>query len=166
MSSQNKEPLSASSQGGITLTEDPASIKKTFFSSLSEDIWAVWIGGLLIAAILAFALFNQGYKFTTVTYQWSNAEELLNNVLSVRNLLLIIFTGIVFGVLSSIAILLSGGNLKKFVPGFASIFLFGIISLIIAGNKSINYYGIEYVVFALIIGLHPGGSITYRHSFY
>ena len=153
MSSQNQGIVPSSSQIQTLPTEETVSIKKSFFSSLSEDIWAVWIGGLLIAAILAFALFDQGYKFTTVTYQWSNAEELLNKVLSVKNLLLIILIAIVFGFLSSIAILLSGGNLKKFVPGFLSIFLFAIIALIIAGNKSINYYGIEYVVFALVIGL-------------
>ena len=153
MSYQKKEPFSSSSRGEITLTEEAVPIKKSFLSSLSEDIWAVWIGGLLIAAILVFALLNQDYHFTTPSYQWSNADELFNKVLSVNNLLMFIFIAIVFGFLSSMAILLSGGNLKKFVPGFLSIFLFAIISLIIAGNKSINYYGIEYVVFALVIGL-------------
>ena len=34
-----------------------------------------------------------------------------------------------------------------------SIFFLATVSLIIAGNRSINYYGIEYVVFALLIGL-------------
>jgi uncharacterized integral membrane protein (TIGR00698 family) len=127
-----------------------------FLLNLSEDVWAVLIGSLLIAAVLLVALLSPGFKFDTPVYQWTNADDLFAKVLSVNNLLLITGIGVLFALLSSIAIRLSGGSIKKFSTGFVLIYILGIFSLIIAGNKSINAYGIEYVVFALILGLLIG----------
>lgn len=128
-------------------------VKYSFFSGLSEDIWAVLISGLLIVAGLLVAFSFPDFKFTTPVYQWASTNDLRTKVLAVNNLLLLGFLGAVFIFLSSVAIFLSGGNVKKYFAGFLLIYILGIISLIIAGNKTINYYGIEYVVFALIIGL-------------
>jgi len=130
--------------------------KGKFAFYLSEDIWAVIIGSLLIATVLVAAFVSPGFKFTSPTYQWTNPEELFGKVLSAYNLLLITGIGLVFALLSSIAIRLSGGSIKKYSTGFILIYLLGIFSVIIAGNKSINSYGIEYVVFALILGLLIG----------
>jgi len=127
--------------------------KKSFLSEISEDGWALWIGGFLIVAALLIAFFNDKFKFTPPVYHWVNADELFTNVLSPRNLLLLAGIGFVFALLSLIAVWLSGGRIKKYIGGFTVIYILGILSLIIAGNKSINQYGIEYVVFALIIGL-------------
>ncbi|MES1215959.1 MAG: putative sulfate exporter family transporter [Bacteroidota bacterium] len=127
--------------------------RKSFFATLSEDIWAVLISGLLIVVVLLIALVSEDFKFTTPVYQWENTEDLFGKVLAGSNLLLLAFIGLVFVFLSSIAVSLSGGDTKKYFAGFILIYILAIISLIIAGNKSINYYGIEYVVFALIIGL-------------
>jgi uncharacterized integral membrane protein (TIGR00698 family) len=124
--------------------------------NLSEDIWAVIIGSLLIAAVLVIAFVSPGFKFTSPVYQWSSTPELFSKVLSVNNLVLLIGIGLVFALLSGIAILLSGGSLKKYSAGFILIYVLGILSMIIAGNKSINSYGIEYVVFALVLGLLIG----------
>lgn len=130
--------------------------KKNPFSILSEDGWAVIIGSLLITVVLAVALLSPGFTFTTPVYQWANADDLFTKVLSGKNLLLITGIGLVFALLSLVAIRLSGGNVKKYSSGFILIYVSGLLSLIIAGNKSVNYYGIEYVVFALIIGLLIG----------
>lgn len=124
--------------------------------NLSEDIWAVLIGSLLIAVVLVGALSSPGFKFTTPSYKWASAADLFSKVLSLNNLLLIAGIGLVFALLSSIAIRLSGGSVKKYSTGFVLIYVLGIVSLIIAGNETINYYGIEYVVFALITGLLIG----------
>jgi len=126
--------------------------KRSFLSGLSEDIWAVLIGGLLIAIILAGVFFSD-IKFITPVYQWENGNDLITKVLTGGNLLLLAVIGIIFLFLSSLAVAASGNNIKKYVAGFGVIFILAILSLIIAGNKSISYYGIEYVVFALLIGL-------------
>jgi uncharacterized integral membrane protein (TIGR00698 family) len=126
--------------------------KRSFLSSLSEDIWAVFIGGLLITVILAAVFFSE-IKFTTPVYQWTNSNDLLSKVLTGNNLLLLAAIGVIFLFLSSSAVAASGNNIRKYVAGFVVIFILAVLSLIIAGNKSISYYGIEYVVFALLIGL-------------
>jgi len=129
----------------------PLKEKRSVLSGLSEDIWAVIIGGSLVAIILAIAFFVNDFKFTTPVYQWANGDELLSKVLTGKNILLLTGIGLAFFVLSSIAVGATG--VKNYIGGFAIIFVLAILSLIIAGNRTINYYGIEYVVFALLTGL-------------
>jgi uncharacterized integral membrane protein (TIGR00698 family) len=141
-------------------TGDATAVKKTFFAGLSEDWWAVIIGSILVIAILLFAIASPGFKFTTPVYQWADANDLTTKVLTANNLVLIAGIGLVFLIISSISISLSGGSAGNFIKGFILIFILGIVSLINAGNKTINYYGIEYVVFALVSGLLIGNLTT------
>ena len=132
--------------------EQGKNYKGSFLRELSEDIWAVFIGSLLITIILAGAFFLD-IKFITPVYQWKNGDDLLSKVITANNLLLLVVIGIIFLFLSLLAVAASGNSIKKFIAGFSTIFILAIISLIIAGNQPISYYGIEYVVFALLIGL-------------
>ncbi len=132
----------------------------SFWATLSEDIWAVLIAGVLLVGVLAWAWASPAFTFTAPAYQWADVNALWEKVLSGRNLLLIAGMGMVFAALSSIAIRLSGGSIRKYLTGFGLIFLLGILSLIIAGNKVIHYYGIEYVIFGLIIGLLISNLLT------
>jgi uncharacterized integral membrane protein (TIGR00698 family) len=128
-------------------------VKKSFYSRISEDGWALWIGGLLISIVLLIASFSTDFKFKTPVFQWTDTNDLFAKVLSGKNLLLIAGIGFIFTILSVAAVWLSGGSSRKYVAGFILIYILAIISLIVSGNKSISNYGIEYVVFALIIGL-------------
>ncbi len=134
--------------------------KQSFFTRLTEDWWAVIIGGILIAAILLFALSLPGFKFILPAYQWADWNDLFGKVLAINNLLLIVGIGVIFLIVSSISISLSAGNPGRFARGFTLVFVLAIISLVIAGNKTISYYGIEYVVFALLAGLLIGNLTT------
>jgi len=149
----------SASRDNLLAGDDGKSVKieeaKIVFN-LSEDIWAVIIGSLLIAGAVIVAFILPNFKFTSPVYQWANADELFAKVLSTNNLLSLTGIGLVFIFLSAIAIRLSGDSVKKFATGFIFIYMLGIFSLIIAGNKSINSYGIEYVVFALVLGLLIG----------
>lgn len=124
--------------------------------ALTEDIWAVLIATFLIAAVLLWAFASPEFKFTTPVYQWVNVAELFGKVLHVNNLLLIVSIGAIFAALSAAAVWLSRGNVRHYLAGFGLTFVLAILSLVIAGNKSIGQYGIEYVVFALLIGLALG----------
>lgn len=130
--------------------------KTGFLAGLHEDVWAVIISSILIVAIVAVALASPNFTFTLPAFKWANSADLSSKVLSVNNLALIAGIGVVFAALSSIAIAFSGGSVKRYLGGFSLVFVLGILSLIIAGNKGISYYGIEYVVFALVIGLLIG----------
>jgi len=146
-------PQSPNDQAGALSTGAPVAARRLWRFQLTEDGWAVLIGGVLIAAVLAIVFFANGYKFQVPVYQWVTSFDLTEKVLSVSNLVLIAIIGIIFAILSSLAIALSGGSIKRYIPGFTLIFLLGLISLIIAGNKTVSYYGVEYVVFGLVIGL-------------
>jgi len=146
-------PQSPNDPAGALSTAAPVAARRLWRFQLTEDGWAVLIGGVLIAAVLAILFFANGYKFQVPVYQWVTSSELTEKVLSVSNLVLIAIIGIIFAILSSLAIALSGGSIKRYIPGFTLIFLLGLISLIIAGNKTVSNYGVEYVVFGLVIGL-------------
>jgi uncharacterized integral membrane protein (TIGR00698 family) len=145
---------------GLESNMDVDATKRTFFSNLTEDWWAVIIGGILICAILLFAIASPDFKFTTPVYQWADTNDLTTKVLAFNNLLLIVGIGLLFLIISSISISLSGGSGRRFIKGFILVFILGVVSLIIAGNKTINYYGIEYVVFGLFSGLLIGNVTT------
>lgn len=129
--------------------------RQSFFSRFTEDIWAVTIGTLLIVLALLWAAGTVA-ALPVPKYQWSTTADLLTKVLAPANLALLLVIGLLFGLVASQAIRLSGGHAKRFIAGFALIYLLGIVSLVVAGNKTISYYGIEYVVFALLTGLVLG----------
>jgi uncharacterized integral membrane protein (TIGR00698 family) len=150
------------SSNDLTLTklsveeETPPSPVTNKRLNLSEDWLAVFIGGFIIAVFLILAVARIDMGFAIPNYKWNTTADLFEKVLSVANLLLIGKIGIIFLVLASVGSWVQGGDIKKFAVGFSLIFILGIVSLIFAGNKTINYYGFEYVIFALTIGLVIG----------
>jgi uncharacterized integral membrane protein (TIGR00698 family) len=128
-------------------------ISQSFFNRISEDVWAAVISGVLIAAALFIALVWPSFKFPAARYQWANVDELIYKVLAPSNLLVPLIVGVLFALLSSVAVFFLKGKVRRYLAGFSFIYLLAIVSLILAGNKEVSYYGIEYVVFALITGL-------------
>lgn len=74
-------------------------------------------------------------------------------VFSGRNLLSSLYVGLVFVVLAGIGVVLLGGRLLPFLAGFPVVYVLAWIAQLIAGNSGINYWGLEYVIFALALGL-------------
>src|SRR4030095_10897693 len=89
--------------------------RRFFYSRISEDGWALWIGGLLIAVPLSVAFLSTDFKFVFPVYQWTDTNELVTKILTGKNLSVIGYIGFVFALLSSIAIWLSGGNATKYM---------------------------------------------------
>ncbi len=156
-SSPNLNPdIVSSNETPLALNNNNKAGNESFFLGLTEDWWAVIIGGLFITGILIIAALFTNLKFTLPAYQWSNTEELFGKVLAAGNLLLIAGIGIIFLIVSAISIWLSGGITRNYISGFVLIYVLAIFSLVVAGNKSVAYYGIEYVVFGLVAGLLIG----------
>lgn len=82
-----------------------------------------------------------------------SAGALAEKVFSGENIVKILILGIAFLIVSSAGIILMGGNVGKYILGFPVVFILANIAQFIAGNSTVNYYGLEYVIFALIIGL-------------
>ena len=110
--------------------------------------------------MLMIALLSDNFTFTNPAYQWSSAEDFFGKVLTAKNLLLITMLWAILLYLYSLSNWLSGNDARKSATGFSIIYILAIFSLFIAGNKSINNLGIEYVVFALLIGLLLGNFFT------
>lgn len=118
----------------------------------SEDTRAVMIGSVIIAAILV-AAFTGVETFRTPVFKWKNTEELFGKVLSLSNLTVMLTIGLVFLLLAALSVSRSGGKPLVFPAGFSVLYLLALTGLIIGGNTTISEYGIEYVIFTLILGI-------------
>ncbi|MBI5195316.1 MAG: putative sulfate exporter family transporter [Nitrospirae bacterium] len=75
------------------------------------------------------------------------------------NLFIVIKIGIAFLALSVIGIILLGRSVGKYIVGFPIVFIFAWLSRFLAGNALPTDWGIEYVIFALIIGLAISNTV-------
>jgi uncharacterized membrane protein YadS len=87
------------------------------------------------------------------------AGAVIGGVFSRENLWNAVQIGIAFLILSAVGIVLMGGNVGKYVIGFPVVYILAWLSHVIAGNATMNYWGLEYVIFALLIGLFIGNFI-------
>jgi uncharacterized membrane protein YadS len=74
-------------------------------------------------------------------------------VFSGDNLLKVLYIGVAMLVLGALGMALIGGNVGAFVIGWPVVFILAWIARVIAGNGLFIDYGIEYVIFALLMGL-------------
>ncbi|MBI2492593.1 MAG: putative sulfate exporter family transporter [Candidatus Rokubacteria bacterium] len=88
-----------------------------------------------------------------------DAGAYVSKVVSGENLWKAIVLGIGYLILSAIGIALLGGSVGKYVVGFPVVYVLAWLSQAIAGNSTVNYWGLEYVIFALLIGLFVSNVI-------
>ena len=65
----------------IVSAEVPAA-RKPWLNNLTEDWWAVLIGGFIIAVIVLIVVLSNGFTFNLPVYQWAGGEDLFGKVLS------------------------------------------------------------------------------------
>jgi uncharacterized integral membrane protein (TIGR00698 family) len=81
------------------------------------------------------------------------AGNLLDKVFSGNNFMSALYILIFFWVLSVIGAAAMGLEVGKFAAGFPVIFIIAFIAQFLAGNYTILYFGLEYVLWCLVIGL-------------
>jgi uncharacterized integral membrane protein (TIGR00698 family) len=81
------------------------------------------------------------------------AGDIINKVFTADNIKWCIYIGIGILVLSAIPMALMGHNVGMFIVGFPVVYIITLIALFVAGNYSINVYGLEYVLWCLFLGL-------------
>src|SRR5262245_37384413 len=89
----------------------------------------------------------------------SKASAVVGTVFGAENLWNAIKIGIAFLIVSAIGVALMGGNIGQYLIGFPVVYVLAWLSHVIAGNATVNYWGLEYVIFALLIGLLVGNVI-------
>jgi uncharacterized integral membrane protein (TIGR00698 family) len=87
-----------------------------------------------------------------------HAGATTGKVFAGANLLKALYVGIAGLVIGAIGIALiggnvSGGNVRAFLIGFPVVFILAWLARVLAGNGLFVDYGIEYVIFALLLGL-------------
>jgi uncharacterized membrane protein YadS len=88
-----------------------------------------------------------------------DAGAFLGSVVSGRNLKSLAVIGLAFLLLSSVGVALLGGDLRRYALGFPVVFALASAAQVLAGNSTASYWGLEYVIFALLIGLFIGNVV-------
>ncbi len=114
---------------------------------LTED-WTVVVYGFLIIALALI-----GLKIPNPTFGWKDTFELFEKVLTISNLMNILFVFVIVYVVAILATLSLGKNVIATVKGFPIVFVFTLLALILAGNAFLKNWNLEAVIFSLSIGL-------------
>ena len=115
--------------------------------SIHEDWVVVILGGLIILVSLA------GLLLPVPVFSWKSTSDLSATVFSAGNLQNI---GLQFLFVIAIAIIgavLTGRSVAANLKTFPVVYILTMLALVIAGNDTIKYYGLEAVIFSLLIGL-------------
>ena len=126
---------------------------------LSEDWMAVIIGSVLIVLVLA------GLRPGLPRFGWTSGDTLGSVVLEPANLLSALGLGALLFLTATAGAGIMGVRLGPFARGFPVIYGLGWLSQVIAGHASLSAYGLEYVLFALVIGLVLGHATPLRFWF-
>jgi uncharacterized integral membrane protein (TIGR00698 family) len=124
---------------------------KIDWSSLwrKEDWWACWIGWFIV--LLSSPLVGSIMPAVPKIAKWTALGEAFPHGIGTLWSTIILF--VILCVLTAIGAAFMKLNVKNFIPGFAVIFIIAWIAFFIASNKFLKYWGLEYVIWALIIGL-------------
>jgi hypothetical protein len=125
--------------------------------AITEDWLAVWLGFLSIALIVA------GVRLDVPSFAWTGAADLLGTVFGAQNLMATLTVGIALGLLASVGIALMRGSVARFAVGFAATYAIAWVAQLIAGHRAIASWGVEYVIFALLLGLLISNAIGVPH---
>ncbi len=82
-----------------------------------------------------------------------SASNVISKVFSQDNLTRTLYLALGMLVLSCIALGLMSVNVATFAIGFPIVFILAWLSQFLAGNQTIRYFGLEYVLWCLMIGL-------------
>ena len=112
----------------------------------SEDWIAVWIGFFLLLVVLL------GLRPAMPSFDWgpgTAAADVFGPVNVGKSLLL----GLGFLTLSATGIVLMGGRLAHYAVGFPVVYALAWLAQVAAGHSGVKYWGLEFVLFALLFGL-------------
>ena len=118
----------------------------------SEDWLAVWIGFFLLLVVLV------GLRPAIPSFDWGpgmTGADVFGPVNVGKSLLL----GLGFLTISAAGIVLMGGSLAQYAMGFPVIYALAWLAQVAAGHSSVKFWGLEFVLFALLFGLLISNTI-------
>jgi uncharacterized membrane protein YadS len=98
-------------------------------------------------------------KATELGRSLADTGASLAGVFSGKNLASAAVIGLAYLLVSAIGIALLGGSVVRYVIGFPFVYVLAWLAQVVAGNSTLSYWGLEYVIFALGIGLFVSNVI-------
>ena len=126
---------------------------------LHEDWVAVWIGAAIILMVIA------GVRPAVPRFAWGTLAELSSVVLTVANLSRWLLLGLLLLVPAAIGAQLMRVPVVPFAGGFAVLYGLAWFAQVFAGYTGSSAVGLEYVIYALLIGLVLGQTTPLRRWF-
>jgi uncharacterized membrane protein YadS len=114
---------------------------------ISEDWLAVLVAAVIIVVVLV------GVRPAMPGLGWASSSDFTGRVAAPDNLMRGIQIGVLLLVPAAAGAVVLGARLLPFVAGFSLIYVLAWISQVIGGNAGVTAWGLEYVLFALLIGL-------------
>lgn len=111
-----------------------------------EDWLAVWLGVLFLVAVVL------GARVTLPAFKWSDSASLATITAPSVLVQLAVLCG-TYLVTSLPGAIAAGANAFRYAIGFPFVFAIAWLAQVIAGHATTSYWGVEYVIFALLIGL-------------
>jgi uncharacterized membrane protein YadS len=111
-----------------------------------EDWLAVFLGSFFLLAVLA------GVRLGMPPLKWSDSAG-LGRLFAPAALAQVLFLCVVYLVTSVPGALACGVSAARYAAGFPVVFAIAWLAQILSGNASVSYWGLEYVIFALLLGL-------------
>ena len=124
--------------------------------AVSEDWLAVWIAGVIIVLVLI------GVRPGLPRYGWSDPEGLTGTVFALDNISRAVQLGILLLIPATAGGLVLGARLLPFAAGFTLLYVVACFSQLLAGYAGSTAVGLEYVIYALVIGLVLGHATPVR----
>jgi uncharacterized integral membrane protein (TIGR00698 family) len=124
--------------------------------AMGEDWVAVWIAAAIIVLVLA------GVRTGVPAFDWATTGDLGGSVLSGDNLARALRLGLLLLLPAAGGARLLGVGVLPFSAGFVVLYALGCLSQVLAGAPVSAALGLEYVIFALAIGLLLGHATRLR----
>ena len=132
----------------MTNDAPPATRRPTLLTS--EDWWAIWLGGLLIA-VMVFGLVTTVPGVGRWTADLGTAFE--GRVLGLAVL------GLGLALITALAAQVMGGSFILHQAGFLALFLLAVLSYFLANQTGIRAAGVGYAFWALVLGLMISNTV-------
>ena len=127
-------------------------------SPLHEDWVAVWIGAAIILLVIA------GVRPAVPRFGWGTPAD-LSAIFTAANMSRWLLLGVLLLVPAAIGAHLMRTPVVPFIGGFAALYGLALFAQILAGFSGSSAVGLEYVIFALVIGLVLGQTTPLRRWF-
>jgi len=111
----------------------------------SEDWWAVWLGFALLGLSVANLL-----PWIPKIGRWGTD---VFSYIGISSLPYFAALALLLLIISSISIVAMKNSLKEYALGFPLVFALSFIAILIANQSYVNYLGLEYVLWALLLGM-------------